>query len=921
MFFTDEIRSGVYKNLFSPSSLISGTEDAANNYARGFYTVGKDKLEALMDSIRKVVNNCESVSAFQIMHSYAGGSGSGLTSLLLMKLSETYGKKFRVSVGIFPSSAMSQSTVDPYNSLLHTHSAIENIDCGILFDNESLYRKALNHLKCEKPTYILMNRLISQMVTCVFLSHRYRYEGTHHIDVDELLTNLVPFPRIHFPVLSYAPIVSHSQIKHEKMDVAELTRFVFQSDAHFLDCCFENSKYTSCCLLYRGYISPKAVYDAVAKVKCDRRISFVDWCPTGFKLGLNTIPPVGVPNLPLATPQNCLCMVSGNVGICDAWKRDRSKFDLIFNKRAFVHWFVGEGLEEGEFLESREDIMTLEKDYEEIAKDTDDGDRPSSATTAKSQQSRAPTEMSSNTGSNKLFKQTMSKGSKVSVQNTSNVSNKNPDPHVIRKPKKRSPANFLDERKFSKPKIELKDFSEGDEKDDSEISEQLNESNNAFTPKSTNNHLKKPYSYKFSNEFDYGLEIEEPSWIEGSPTIDRLHGNLFELSNNDYTRYGYKYKVDDGHASFSERNRSHRLHTSPRNETISRSPSKMAKILEYKPPSNHNKESEKSNFNNLSHSTPAVAGRPHKRKWWRKTTGSQSINNSSADSVTGIHETNLQICDLLSKMDCEPYNRNNSMNPRMPILKNNLLSRSYHCDQSKPLMLSDITLDNPFQIPRNARPHDIHSSSVSSFLGNSLPQNGYPDIFHCTPTFSTIPSAYERPQTNFSLLPDSKTYSPINSGNCDDEDTSSEFSMVLPPPPDFDYFKIEAPFNFDLMPSSQNSNSLPNFTAQIINETTPGRPDICSFIPFTGPKFSTFAPSIPVLKEPINTTIPRRSLPVVNCNRQSYLNVSSNCPLPKKRTLIMSPIESLDCEASSSKRSKLSLMSFIYKKFHHQPKP
>ncbi len=37
----DEIRTGTYRQLFHPEQLISGKEDAANNYARGHYTVGK----------------------------------------------------------------------------------------------------------------------------------------------------------------------------------------------------------------------------------------------------------------------------------------------------------------------------------------------------------------------------------------------------------------------------------------------------------------------------------------------------------------------------------------------------------------------------------------------------------------------------------------------------------------------------------------------------------------------------------------------------------------------------------------------------------------------------------------------------------------------------------------------------------------
>ncbi len=91
----DEVRTGIYRQLFHPDRIISGKEDAASNYARGYFTIEKE----LIDQIRRMANQCQSLQVFVIFHSVGGGlceciyfktlisidTGSGFSSLLMEK--------------------------------------------------------------------------------------------------------------------------------------------------------------------------------------------------------------------------------------------------------------------------------------------------------------------------------------------------------------------------------------------------------------------------------------------------------------------------------------------------------------------------------------------------------------------------------------------------------------------------------------------------------------------------------------------------------------------------------------------------------------------------------------------------------------------------------------------------------------------
>jgi len=111
----DEVRTGTYRQLFHPEQLISGKEDAANNFARGHFTIGKEIVDLVLDRIRKLADNCTGLQGFMIYQAVGGGTGSGLGSLLCERLSVDYGKKSKVGFSVWPSPQIPNAVVEPYN--------------------------------------------------------------------------------------------------------------------------------------------------------------------------------------------------------------------------------------------------------------------------------------------------------------------------------------------------------------------------------------------------------------------------------------------------------------------------------------------------------------------------------------------------------------------------------------------------------------------------------------------------------------------------------------------------------------------------------------------------------------------------------------------------------------------------------------
>ena len=142
--------------LFNPDNFISAQDGAGNNWAKGYMSNGSEIIDDVLDQVRKQTELCESISGFQIVHSLGGGTGSGLGSLLLEKLSEDYSDALKFNFSILPGSTnggVSDVVTEPYNSVLALNQLIENSQAVFPIENRALHRICTNNLKIQNPSY------------------------------------------------------------------------------------------------------------------------------------------------------------------------------------------------------------------------------------------------------------------------------------------------------------------------------------------------------------------------------------------------------------------------------------------------------------------------------------------------------------------------------------------------------------------------------------------------------------------------------------------------------------------------------------------------------------------------------------------------------------------------------------------------
>ncbi|KAI0787979.1 beta-tubulin 2 [Fomes fomentarius] len=352
----NRIRSGPLGKLYRPDTYVTGVNGAGNNWAKGC----AELTDTILEIVRKQTEPCDALQGFQMLHSLGGGTGAGLGSLLLSKFREEYPDRMLATYSILPSPKVSETVVEPYNALLSVHQIVENSDLTMCIDNEALYDVTQRTLKVKQPSFDDLNTIVAQVMCGI--STTLRFPGQLNGDLRKLAMNLVPFPRLHFLMPSYAPFFDLKARAFTRWNTKDLTNALFDRGNLLVACDPRFGRYLTAATIFRGNVASQQAEQSVSDLQKKNSAQFVEWIPDNISVSLCSVPPLG-------HTQSATCLAN-STAVQELFKRTLSQFAAMYKRRAFLHWYTGEGMDSMEFSEAESNTQDLIAEYQQYQEAT-----------------------------------------------------------------------------------------------------------------------------------------------------------------------------------------------------------------------------------------------------------------------------------------------------------------------------------------------------------------------------------------------------------------------------------------------------------------------------------------------------------------------------------------------------------------------
>lgn len=378
--------------MFNPENVfISPNGGGAGNIWASGYHAGEQISEVLMDMLDREAEGSDSLEGFMLLHSIAGGTGSGLGSYLLEHINDRFPKKLIQTYSVFPDSQqVSDVVVQPYNSVLTLKRLALYADSVIVLDNGALGRIASETLKVQSPTFDQTNQLVSTVMSAS--TSTLRYPGYLHNDLASILASLIPLPRCHFLMTAYTPF-SNETVDQAKLvrktTVLDVMRRLLQPKNRMVSTGQSKSScYLSILNIIQGDVDPTDIHKALLRIRERNLANFIPSAPTSIQISLSRRSPYlyrtngGVSarndlsnasngSTPSVEPSTRISglMLANHTSISSLFNRTVDQFDRLLKRQAFLEPYRRQPMFENglaEFEDAREHVMDVIKEYKRL---------------------------------------------------------------------------------------------------------------------------------------------------------------------------------------------------------------------------------------------------------------------------------------------------------------------------------------------------------------------------------------------------------------------------------------------------------------------------------------------------------------------------------------------------------------------------
>ncbi|KAI5125899.1 tubulin gamma [Nematocida parisii] len=341
-------------HLFSPENIWVGAESrgAGNVWSSG-YQQGKESQDALLEIIQKEAESSNFLDGFILFHSLGGGTGSGLGSYLLEEIRDRFPKKTIQTISIFPNnSEVSESVVQPYNTILTLRRLMGSADGVIAMDNGSLTSAIGDALKVSAPTIAHTNKLASSVAAASTVT--LRFPGSRFSDMNTLLSAASPIPGCHFLVPSYAPFIESEASTVRKITCLDVQRRLILPKSRLVG--FEESetnRVISAVNIMMG-VDAGEIEKSMQRIRQREAVRFAPWTPPNIQVAIAKSPNKSISGL----------LLTNTTGFSRTLQKISAQYDVLKRRNAFLDMYRKEGDEYiEEFEPAREAVQEIIDEY------------------------------------------------------------------------------------------------------------------------------------------------------------------------------------------------------------------------------------------------------------------------------------------------------------------------------------------------------------------------------------------------------------------------------------------------------------------------------------------------------------------------------------------------------------------------------